>query len=216
MIAHYTPSNCQHQFGARYRALMERYQHVVRFGLQGHTHTEYFEVTKSMSNPGKPILLNTIGGSVTTYTNKNPSFMTIEFDALTMLPLNMYTYTFDLEKANEPGNSPEWFRQHDYLSEYGLKDLSPSSMKDLSDRFLTDSDLARQFMWNEFRQYGTKPESVNQLKLHCETGTSEMHELHECMVTGGSQRSKLGLSYDPWTIVGLSDALIGNWIDIVE
>ena len=69
MIAHYTPNDCQHQFGTRYRALMERFQHIVRFGMQGHTHTQYYEVTQSMSTPGKAILLNNIAGSVTTYTN---------------------------------------------------------------------------------------------------------------------------------------------------
>lgn len=161
MIAHYTPSSCQHQFGTRFRALMERYQHIVRFGMQGHTHTEFFEVTQSMSNPGRPVLLNSIGGSVTTYLDKNPSFMTVEFDAKTMLPVNMHTYTFDLDLANQEGNSPEWFRQHDYLSEYGLKDLSPSSMLDLSKRFLEDEQLAKDFYWNEFRRYGTEPDDVN-------------------------------------------------------
>lgn len=38
VIAHYTPNNCQHQFGTRYRALIERFQHVVRWGLAGHVH----------------------------------------------------------------------------------------------------------------------------------------------------------------------------------
>jgi len=59
-----------------------------------------------------------------------------------MLPLNMYTYTFDLDLANQEGNSPEWFMQHDYLTEYGLTDLSPSSLKNLSERFKTDEELA--------------------------------------------------------------------------
>jgi hypothetical protein len=149
-----------------------------------------------MSNPGKPIGLNTIGGSVTTYTEKNPSFMIVEFDADTMLPINMYTHTFDLDQANHEGNRPEWFLQHDYLQEYGLKDLSPSSMKDLSNRFLEDEDLARLFEWNKFRQYGEEPTSVDQLKMHCETGTSEQHELHECMVSEGKVQSKLGLKFD--------------------
>lgn len=42
MVGHYTPANCQHQFGTRYRALMERFQNVVRFGLAGHIHNESF------------------------------------------------------------------------------------------------------------------------------------------------------------------------------
>lgn len=42
MIGHYTPQNCQHEFGVRFRALMERFQNVIRFDLVGHTHSETF------------------------------------------------------------------------------------------------------------------------------------------------------------------------------
>jgi len=38
IAGHVQPFNFTEQFGARYQALMERYQHVVRFGLFGHTH----------------------------------------------------------------------------------------------------------------------------------------------------------------------------------
>ena len=42
MLGHYTPVNCQHEFGVRFRALMERFQNVIRFGLTGHTHLESY------------------------------------------------------------------------------------------------------------------------------------------------------------------------------
>lgn len=42
IIQHIQPRNCQYQYGARFQALMERYQHVVRFGLMGHTHDQYY------------------------------------------------------------------------------------------------------------------------------------------------------------------------------
>jgi len=42
MIAHIDPNDCQHQFGIRLKALMERYQNIVRFGIMGHTHKETF------------------------------------------------------------------------------------------------------------------------------------------------------------------------------
>jgi len=217
MIGHYTPNDCQHQFGTRYRALMERFQHVVRFGLQGHTHTAFYEVTKSMSTPGKAILLNNVGGGVTTYQNMNPSFTTVEFDAQTMVPINMYTYTFDLDKANRrDGNVPEWYMQHDYLTEYGLKDLSPSSLLELSERFRTDEELAKQFKWNETRRYGDKPESVDQLALYCITSTSEMHEYHDCMVNDGKSTSPFGLPFASNSANGVVDRIIGDWVNILQ
>jgi len=46
---------------------MERFQNIVRFTMHGHTHTQYFETYNSMSNPGTPIMLANVGGSVTTY-----------------------------------------------------------------------------------------------------------------------------------------------------
>ena len=83
--------------------------------------------------------MNSVGPSLTPYTDKNPSFSVVEFDALTMLPINMKTYYFDLVTANAiSGDTPGWTLLHDWKETYGLKDLSPASMLDLSERFKTD------------------------------------------------------------------------------
>ena len=87
---------------------------------------------------------------MTTYTKMNPSFMLVEFDQQTMLPINMKTYFMDINKANESG-TPTWELLHDYLDTYHLKDLSPSSMLELSESFLVDDELASLFTWNKFR-----------------------------------------------------------------
>ena len=105
-------------------------------------------------------MLANVGGSVTTYTHQNPSYMMIDLDQETMLPVNMYTYYMDIDKANETGE-PTWELLHDYKSEYGLTDLSPKSLKDLSDRMLTDADLAATFQWNMHAHHGDKPTTVN-------------------------------------------------------
>lgn len=70
--------------------------------------------------------------------------MMIDLDQETMLPVNMYVYYMDLDKANETG-TPTWELLHDYKEEYGLADLSPKSMLDLSNRMKTDANLANQF-----------------------------------------------------------------------
>ena len=86
-----------------------------------------------MTDPSKPIMLHTIGGSVTPLNaGKNPSFMTIDFDSETLLPLNMDSIYFDLGDANASGE-PKWM-SHDYLTEFKLKDMSPASMLDFAFR----------------------------------------------------------------------------------
>jgi len=151
LIAHIDPNDCQHQWGVRYRALMERFQGIIRFALQGHTHNEDFQVNLSFS--GKPVSVNSIGGSLTPYTEKNPSFMVIEFDAQTMLPVNMKTYSFNLDAANASGNTsePGWALLHDWIDTYNMPDFSPSSFLDLSNRFKTDQSLANLYSWNRVR-----------------------------------------------------------------
>lgn len=46
-------------------------------------------------------MLANVAGSVTTYSVQNPSYMIIELDQETMLPVNMYTYAMDIETANK-------------------------------------------------------------------------------------------------------------------
>ena len=82
---------------------MERFQNVIRFAAVGHTHKETYQIANSMTNPEKPVVVATVGGSVTTYDYNNPSFMVLDLDLATMLPTNMHSYYIDVEVANKAG-----------------------------------------------------------------------------------------------------------------
>lgn len=101
-----------------------------------------------MTNPEKPVVVTTVGGSVTTYDFQNPSFMVLDLDSQMMLPTNMHTYYIDVEEANKVG-TPNWTELHDYLEAYEMEDLSPSSFKDLALRIFADRELAAYFRANE-------------------------------------------------------------------
>ena len=154
---------------------MERFQSVVRFGLVGHTHLETFQLSNSMTNPDKPVYMTSVGGSVTTYDFMNPSFMVIDMDADTLLPLNMYTYSTDVDKIEESNANgvPVWTQLHDYKESYSMADLRPSNFKDLALRIFTDKELATTFIKNESRQNKYKKNKINQLKTYCDLVTSE-------------------------------------------
>lgn len=128
-----TNGDCLHGWGHRFRGLMERYQHVIRFGLFGHTHDESVSVVKSVSssqgNGTAPqnIGINFIAGSLTTYTDKNPSFTLIEIDEEFMVPVNFKTYYYDVLRANKEGKIT-WELFHDFKTYYGLKDLRPDEL----------------------------------------------------------------------------------------
>ena len=77
-----------------------------------------------------------------------------------MLPLNIKTYYMDVNKANAEGQ-PTWELFDNYLEDYGLKDLSPSSMKDLASRIKADPSLAKEWYWNQYRRGMDEPTDVD-------------------------------------------------------
>lgn len=127
-----------------------------------------------MTNPEKPVVVTSVAGSVTTYDFMNPSFMVIDIDAKTMLPVNFHTYYIDIDEANTSGK-PDWRELHDYRESYEMADLSPSSFKDLALRIFTDKDLATVFEHHKRRDNKNAKYNVDQLKMYCDLVTSEQH-----------------------------------------
>ena len=167
-----------------------------------------------MTNPEKPVVLTTVGGSMTTYDYQNPSFMVLDLDSATMLPTNMHTFYIDVEEANTVGY-PQWRELHDYRDSYAMPDLSPSSFKDLAVRIFTNKELATEFLMNERRQNPYYEYEVNQLHIYCSLVTSEAHEKHECKKTGAL--TAYGRDYKFLSKNGpraLVDWIIGDWIDV--
>mgnify|MGYP007078142972 CR=1 FL=1 len=82
----------------------------------------------------KPISAAFRGGSVTTYTGKNPSYQVLTLDSATMLPLEMETYKFDILKANADDKDAVWELDHKTTELFDLPDLSPNSMMILAEQ----------------------------------------------------------------------------------
>ena len=59
-----------------------------------------------------------------------------------MLPVARYTYAFDINTANRDG-AIKWDIYTDWLNDYKLDDLSPSSLFDLTKRLRKDGKFAR-------------------------------------------------------------------------
>ena len=149
-LGHIPTNDCLRAWGSRFQALADRYQHIIRFGLFGHSHDEKFYLTRSVGayNESKPITFNSIMAPSTTYKGKNPSFAVYEIDEETMLIVNITTYYFNITKANEE-NKPEWEPYHNILQTYGMADASPRSFEGFALRLLKDEETSINFnMWN--------------------------------------------------------------------
>ena len=138
---------------------MDRFQHIVRINLYGHTHNEDIQVTQSIGT-NKNIGLNFYAGSLTTNVGKNPSFNVIQFDAEYMIPLNIFTYSFDLVQANL-NNQPTWTLLHDYLTYYNIADMRPDNIRGIANAINITESLAIRYTWDRVRRAGPKPTSCD-------------------------------------------------------
>jgi len=105
---------CVRNFGMRWHALMDRYQHVIRWTMAAHYHKQSWNIERSMFSH-EPIGMNYIIGSTTPWSShqvKKPTFVVMEMDPDTMIPVNMVTYSFDIKHANE-FNEPKWDLDYD-------------------------------------------------------------------------------------------------------
>ena len=59
----------------------------------------------------------------------------------------METYFFNITKANVD-RSPQWELLYDFLPEYGVEDLSPSSIYNLGERAKVDEELSKELNRN--------------------------------------------------------------------
>lgn len=74
----------------------------------------------------------------------------IEFDAEFMIPVNIYTHSFDLTLANSLG-TPTWGLLHDYVSYYSLPDMRSDNLYAYATKVFNDEATAIIYKWNRNR-----------------------------------------------------------------
>ena len=149
IIGHHSPgyNDFVYPFASRLRALYDRYQHIIRLSLFGHTHYEEFHVVRGVFD-NKPIGTMHVSPSYTPWTNQNPSFRVITLDVETKLPIKIVTRTLDLIKANADDKDAKFFPDHEFAEAYDLPDLSPSSTLELANKINTDEQTAIKYKVN--------------------------------------------------------------------
>ena len=125
-----------------------------------------------------PIGLNLVVSSATTFQGKSPSFSVAYLDPVTMLPINLETYAFDLAHANEH-DEEKWVKMWDYLSEYELEDLSPASMQKFSEKMFRDEKAASLYKAHRNVKHVKPDENCDfpcRQEMYCQTVSNDYDE----------------------------------------
>lgn len=89
---------------------------------------------------------------MTTFDEKNPNFRVFEVDYETMFPIKVKTYEFDVVKANKTPEVDHKFEfKHEISEKYGVKDLSPDSFYEISQKINDDLDIAKTYLSNKYK-----------------------------------------------------------------
>ena len=182
LLGHIVPTGGVHDWAIRYKTLVERFQHVIRFQAFGHYHTEKFYIVRGTYD-FKPLSSYFLAGSLTPYTDLNPGFKIMEFDKETMLPIKMHSYFVNLTKANLE-KEVTWEHAYEMTEEYGLPDLSPSSLYNFTNRIFEEPDLAVKYLKNSRQNSpataGTTCDLNCQFSMRCDMSNVEGYLSADC------------------------------------
>uniref|UniRef100_A0A0N5BGI0 Sphingomyelin phosphodiesterase n=1 Tax=Strongyloides papillosus TaxID=174720 RepID=A0A0N5BGI0_STREA len=158
IISHIPPgvTYCLKGWSFNFYKLVERFENTIAFLGMGHTHKDHFEVYYDGANvKNRPINVNWIAPSLTTFADSNPSYRVYEFDGnyqgSTFTVLEAETYYTDISKATE-SSPPVWELEYKFTEEYGMSDLSPTSFNKLISKLNSDETLFKKFYTNYHRK----------------------------------------------------------------
>lgn len=80
------------EWSIRFNALVERYSYIIRGQFYGHSHRDHMAFFSSFADKKKLTNYYLLAPSLTTYSDKNPSYriMTIDYDTLQVIDYDQY------------------------------------------------------------------------------------------------------------------------------
>ena len=203
IIGHIPTSGCMTQWASRYEALTDRYSATIRGQFVGHTHTDLFQVLYTQDG-SKPVGVQYIAPSLTTYADRRPAIRVIEVDVDTGIPVNFIQYRLNLTKYNAMGKVDKivWDKTYDMKSEYNMSDLTPASMHALRNRIKDDPVVGAKIVKHNEEHEG---ETGNSTYFWCETISIDVRQ----------QACHNGQSIEKQTL-SLLERLGGPWIEKIK
>eukprot|EP00356_Strombidium_inclinatum_P002021 CAMPEP_0170479920 /NCGR_PEP_ID=MMETSP0208-20121228/958_1 /TAXON_ID=197538 /ORGANISM="Strombidium inclinatum, Strain S3" /LENGTH=501 /DNA_ID=CAMNT_0010752381 /DNA_START=547 /DNA_END=2052 /DNA_ORIENTATION=- len=136
-------NECGREFGKRFHTIIDRFQATIRWQAYSHTHQQQIQIISDVMSK-KPIGMSFIVPSGTTFRGKPPGFNVLYLDPDTMIPLDLETWAFDLDHANQY-DEPRWEKLYDYKEDLDLEDLSPDSFSDWAYRLFSNETVCQQY-----------------------------------------------------------------------
>jgi len=140
-----SPNFIKNVYCEQYIQVIARFNNTITGQMFGHTHHDQFTLMYDSNN--NTINAQLIAPSVTTETDINPSFRIYMYDKNTFEILDVFQYYMNVTQANID-NYPTWNLTYQATIEYGIPDLTPTSLQSLYYRLTTDPNLFQKYFNN--------------------------------------------------------------------
>ena len=167
LYGHYylADDGCLKYWSYHLNALIDRFENIIAGMFFGHSHEDTFHINRGVYN-NNPTRIQFVSPSITTYTDKNPSFRIYTADNDTKLVTDYSQYRVDLPKANlNPSAPPQFELAYKFRSLYNVPDMQPQTLYELALQMNNNQTLALTYLANQ----GTgvnPPTSCNAQCLH--------------------------------------------------
>lgn len=204
MFGHYylADDGCIKYWSYHINALIDRFENTVAGLFFGHSHSDSFHINRGVYS-NAPTAVQFVTPSVTTYTDKNPSFRLYTGDTDTKQVVDYHQYRLNLPNANQnPTVSPVYDLAYTFKQEYGVSDMLPTTMYGLVLEIANNENLALTYLTNH--ETGVNPPtSCNTGCMHslmCELSYGVGDQTDKCEGPAPTWKDALfDLQFPPWT-----------------
>ncbi|KAI4462523.1 sphingomyelin phosphodiesterase [Holotrichia oblita] len=129
-----------------YRRVIDRFAGIISGAFNGHSHNDELILYHSLENPSQPISVAWNGGSLTTFSDKNPNYKLFKIDAENFEVVDYEVWAFNLTSANlTPDITPDWFMLYSFKDVYGLSGAAPQDVRQLALNMASDRSVVEQY-----------------------------------------------------------------------
>lgn len=140
--------DCFTIWSREFRRIVDRFWNTISAQFGGHTHKDEFNIFYARDNPSQAVNVLWNGGSTTAYSDVNPNYKIYTMDQETYQINSHETWIYNLTLANlNPNQTPAWYKEYDFMTEYGIDRLSPAALSDLTNTFARTPTLLHRVRW---------------------------------------------------------------------
>ena len=177
ILAHHSPNNWySKEFIDYYTNLLLEYSDIIEISIYGHQHSG--PSLRLFYNNSVPKSFGIVGGSLTTYTELNPTFTVYIYNRTTNEIIDFEIWWADLINISDDIN---WVMQYKFLERHNINSLNPIDLDIFAKSLLTNKTNWENYKNDYYRNISQSDGGKTNIELYCEIISLNEEEYKVCL-----------------------------------